>query len=156
MFGEKAIAKAKALEIERTRTGGDMDTSEEMTVPGAVNKTIMLTGLLLITSLYSYVFPQQIFLPVGALGAAAVFMFTSFKPHFAPTTAPMFAILEGLFVGTISAIYAASFEGIIFQALSATIATLLAMLMVHKSGLIPVTQKFRMGKFCRFYNSIYP
>lgn len=146
MFSDKAIAKAKALEAERrVSTGGDMDSSESMTVTGAVNKTALLGIILLITTVYSFYNPTQIFLPLGALGAGAVFMFTSFKPHLAPTTAPIFAVLEGLFVGTISAIYAAGFAGIVFQAVSATMATLLAMLMIHKSGMIPVTKKFRMG-----------
>lgn len=146
MFNEKAIAKAKALELERrSQLGGDMDSSEQMTVSGAINKTILLGIVLLMTALYSFTAPNQLFMPVGALGAAAVYMLTSFKPHLSPTTAPLFALLEGLFVGTVSAIYAAQYGGIIFQAVSATIATLLAMLMVHKSGLIPVTKKFRMG-----------
>jgi len=146
MFSDKAIAKAKALEAERrVSTGGDMDSSEGMTVTGAVNKTALLGMILLMTTIYSFYNPTQIFLPIGALGAGAVFMFTSFKPHLAPTTAPIFAVLEGLFVGTISAIYAAQFAGIVFQAVSATMATLLAMLMIHKSGIIPVTKKFRMG-----------
>lgn len=145
MFSEKSIAKAKALEIKRTRFGGeDGDAAEYMTVNGAVNKTLLLSGILLITALFSYVMPNNIYLPVGALGAAAVFMFTSFKPHMSPTTAPMFAILEGLFVGTISYIYAVEYAGIVFQAMSATIGTLLMMLMIYKSGLIKVTQKFRM------------
>ncbi|MFT4569060.1 MAG: putative YccA/Bax inhibitor family protein, partial [Saprospiraceae bacterium] len=46
---------------------------------------------------------------------------------------------------TVSWMYAATCEGIIFQAVSATMAVLFTMLMIHKSGLIPVTQKFRMG-----------
>ncbi len=146
MFTEKSIAKAKAIELDRrSSTGGDMETAEEMTVNGAVNKTVMLLGLLLITTIWSYGTPMQIFMPVGALGAAGVFMLTSFKPHLAPITAPIFALLEGLFVGTVSAIYAAQFEGIVFQAVSATIATLLSMLMIHKSGIMPVTKKFRTG-----------
>ena len=145
MFGEKAIAKAKAIELERkARTGGDMEETDDMTVSGAVNKTVLLLGILMIATLWSYSNPLSIYMPMGALGAAGVFMLTSFKPHLAPTTAPMFAILEGLFVGTVSAIYAASYEGIIFQAVSATIAVLLTMLMIYRSGLIPVTQKFRM------------
>lgn len=146
MFGEKAIAKAKALELERrkTTTGGDLDETDDMTVSGAVNKTVLLLGLLTLTALYSYTSPSQIFMPIGALGAAAVFFLTSFKPHLSPMTAPLFAVLEGLFVGTVSAIYASAFDGIIFQAVSATIAVLLTMLMIYRSGLIPVTQKFRM------------
>ena len=117
--------------------------AQTMTVSGAVNKTLVLGLILLMATFYSYTNPMQLFLPVGALGAAAVFMLTSFKPHLAPITAPIFAILEGLFVGTISMVYAAQFDGIIFQALSLTIGTLLSMLMIYKSGLIKVTKSFR-------------
>lgn len=117
--------------------------AQTMTVSGAVNKTLILGLILLITTFYSFANPMQIFLPVGALGAAAVFMLTSFKPHLAPITAPIFAILEGLFVGTISVVYASGFEGIIFQALSLTIGTLLSMLMIYKTGIIKVTKSFR-------------
>ena len=147
MFNERTISKAKAATLEKRRSGGGpiINESSSMTVAGAVDKTLMLGGILLITALYSYTYPMQIFMTAGALGAAGVFMLTSFKPHLAPITAPIFAILEGLFVGTISAVYAAQFGGIIFQAVSLTICTLLMMLMVYKSGLIKVTAKFRMG-----------
>ncbi len=149
MFSEKAIAKAKAEVLDGDLYGNDNRggaiIEETMTVAGAVNKTIMLTLLMLVVALYSYSTPLLIFLPVGALGAAAVYMFTSFKPQYSPLTAPLFALLEGLFVGAVSAHYAYQFEGIVFQALSATIGVLLTMLMVYKSGLIKVTRKFRMG-----------
>lgn len=146
MFNEKAIAKAKALEIEKYGNNkGNLLVEDNMTVSGAVNKTLILASILLVTSLYSYTAPVSIFMPVGALGAGAVFLLTSFKPNLSPITAPIFAVLEGLFVGTVSYIYAIEFEGIIFQALSATIGVLLTMLMVYKSGLIQVTKKFRMG-----------
>ena len=149
MFSEKAIAKAKARTLDSDlydqNRGGGVFVDDAMTVSGATNKTMILTLVLMVTAFYSFAAPMSIFLPVGALGAAAVFMFTSFKPEYSAITAPLFAVLEGLFVGTVSAVYAAQFEGIIFQALSATIGVLLTMLMVYKSGLIQVTQKFRMG-----------
>lgn len=149
MFSEKAIAKAKAEVLDSDLYGNDnrggSTLEETMTVSGAINKTMVLTVVMLVAALFSYTNPMQIFLPIGALGAGAVYMFTSFKPQYAPITAPLFAMLEGLFVGAISAKYAYMFEGIIFQALSATIGVLLTMLMVYKSGLIKVTQKFRMG-----------
>jgi uncharacterized YccA/Bax inhibitor family protein len=146
MFSNKAIAKAKALDSDMygNNRGGAI-IEETMTVSGAVNKTIMLTMLMSAVALFSYTSPMYIFIPVGALGAAAVYMFTSWKPQYSPITAPLFAMLEGLFVGTISWSYAMQFEGIVFQALSATIGVLLTMLMVYKSGLIKVTKKFRMG-----------
>ncbi len=146
MLNDKTIAKAKVITIDKKKTGGPLyEETSTMTVSGAVNKTMMLAGLLLLTSFYSYMNPSSLFAQIGALGGAAVFMLTSFKPHLAPTTGPLYAVLKGLFVGSISAMYAASYGGIIFQAASLTMATLLAMMMVHKSGLIPVTKKFRMG-----------
>ena len=60
----------------------------------------------------------------------------------------MYAAFEGLFVGGISAMYANSFNGqgsIIITAVSATICVLLAMLVLYRSGLIVVNQKFRSG-----------
>jgi len=147
MFSEKAIAKAKVLDREQygNNNRGGAIIEETMTVAGAVNKTVMLTLVMMVVALYSYTTPLAIFLPVGALGAGAVFMFTSWKPQYAPISAPVFALLEGLFVGAISARYAYLYEGIVFQAVSATVGVLLTMLMVYKSGLIKVTQKFRMG-----------
>lgn len=143
MFSEEKLEKA----ISVGANGEAMidESADLMTVNGAVNKTIMLGLIMLIVTVFSYTNPMQIFLPIGALGGAAVFMLTSFKPHLAPVTAPIYAMLQGLFVGTISVMYAASFDGIIFQALSLTIGTLLAMLMVYKSGIIKVTKSFRTG-----------
>ena len=148
MFSEKTLAKINSQATEQKLTNVHQSapiTHDTMTVSGAVNKTFILAAMLMISALFSYTAPLQIYLPLGALGAAAVYFYTSFKPQHSSITAPIFALLEGLFVGTISAIYAASFQGIIFQALTATIGTLFVMLMIYKSGLIPITQKFRMG-----------
>jgi len=143
MFSEAKLEKA--ISVDAAGQPRVADSTDLMTVNGAVNKTLMLGLIMLIVTVYSYANPMQIFLPVGALGGAAVFMLTSFKPHLAPVTAPIYAMLQGLFVGTISVMYAASFDGIIFQALSLTIGTLLAMLIVYKTGIIKVTKSFRTG-----------
>ena len=145
MLNDKAIAKAKVISLEKKRTGGHFIEADHMTVSGAVSKTLILVAILGITTVYSYTFPMQIFMPIGALGGAAVFFFTSMKPHLAPTLAPLYAILKGLFVGTLSVAFAAQYDNIIFHAVSLTLATLLSMLIVHKTGIIPVTKKFRMA-----------
>lgn len=138
MLSDRAIEKASQTgPIERAGGG-------TMTVSGAVTKTILLVCILLATTLYSYRFPSQLFMTVGALGGAGLFFLTSFKPTLAPVTAPIYAVLKGLLVGAISAVYAAQYGGIIFQAVSLTIGTLLTMLVVYQTGLIKVTQKFRM------------
>lgn len=116
-----------------------------MTVSGAINKTFILTGLLLLTSFISFVMPNMVFLWVGALGGFIAALVAAFKPHLSRYLAPTYALLEGLCVGTVSAIYAASFAGIVFNAFISTVGILVAMLFIYKSKIIEVTDKFRMG-----------
>ena len=46
-------------------------------------------------------------LPISAIGGFIVAMITIFKPTAAPVTAPIYAALEGVFLGAISQIYRA-------------------------------------------------
>ncbi len=119
--------------------------SDVMTVNGAVNKTILLFSLLLITASFGYLMPSSFLLYVGAGGVLVGFIAVRMKPHLAPYIAPMYALLHGLSVGTVTAIYSYQFDGIILQAVGLTFSTFAMMLMIYKSGLIEVTDKFRMG-----------
>jgi uncharacterized YccA/Bax inhibitor family protein len=116
-----------------------------MTVMGSINKTVILTGILIFAALFSYGSTNMALLWGGAIGGLIMVLIASFKPTTAPITAPLYAGFEGLFVGSISGIYAAAYGGIIFNAVSITICILLAMLMVYRSGLIVVDNKFRRG-----------
>jgi uncharacterized YccA/Bax inhibitor family protein len=60
-------------------------------------------------------------------------------------TAPIYAILEGLFLGAISAFFQAQYQGLVAQAILLTLAVLLCMLALYRTGIIQVTDKFRMG-----------
>ena len=60
-------------------------------------------------------------------------------------TAPAYALLEGLALGGISAVLELRFPGIAIQSVSLTFGTLLVLLLAYRSGLIPVTQNFRLG-----------
>ena len=60
-------------------------------------------------------------------------------------TAPIYALLEGLVLGGISAVTEARYPGIGIQAVSLTFGTLFVLLLAYRSGLIQVTQKFRLG-----------
>ena len=116
------------------------------TVSGAVNKTFLLTFLLLLTSLYSFANPSPLFVWGGVIGGLGLVLAMCFKPKWSPTLAPVYALVEGLFVGSISAIYAASFgAGIVFQAILLTVSLLFMMLFIYKAGIIKVTNKFRNG-----------
>ncbi len=142
LLKEDAIAKANTLDGGVTQRA----ETDPMTVSGAVNKSLIMGALLLITSLYSFANPSPLFLWGGAIGGLVLVLVMSFKRHLSPTLAPIYALLEGLFVGSVTAMYAAGFgAGIVFQAVLLTMALLFMMLFVYKAGLIKVTQKFRTG-----------
>lgn len=146
LINDRAMSKT----IARTRTGGDfIDYEDNMTIAGAVNKTFILFALMLVTTAISFLNPSMLNLMVGAIGGLIAVMVGMFKPKTAPIAAPIYAILEGLFIGTISYMYASEpgMEGIIGQAVMLTFGTLITMLLVHRSGLVPITQKFRMGVY---------
>lgn len=116
-----------------------------MTVQGAINKSFILGGLMMITAFYSYFNPSTLFLWGGMLGGLGVILVMSWKQHLAPTLGPIYALLEGLFVGSISAIYASMMSGIIAQAVGLTMAVFFMMLFIYKSGIVKVTSKLRTG-----------
>jgi len=82
---------------------------------------------------------------VGGIGGLIVALVTVFKKTWAPVTAPLYAALEGLFVGAISAMFEARFPGIVMQAVMLTMGVLAALLMAYKSGLIKATENFKLG-----------
>ncbi len=121
-------------------------SGEQMTVTGTANKIGILFLLLLIGASISWYAPSQLFMWGGAIGGLIVALITVFKKEWSPVTAPIYAGLEGLFLGAVSIMYANMFyEGIVFTAIALTMGIFAAMLFTYRSGLIEVTQKFRMG-----------
>ena len=124
-----------------------------MTLNGTVNKT----GLLLLLCVFSAAFVwSQVSTPAGivgagpymwggAIGGLVLALVTIFKKEWAPISAPLYAIVEGLFLGAISAMYNHMYEGIVMQAVLLTFGTLFAMLFCYRSGLIKATENFKMG-----------
>ncbi|MGM0441447.1 MAG: Bax inhibitor-1/YccA family protein [Elusimicrobiota bacterium] len=139
-------------------TGVDTGTSMgSMTLQGTVNKTAFLLVLALTSSLWVWnkffaaggsVESMQAVTPWmwgGIIGGLILALVTIFKKELSPYTAPAYALVEGLFLGGISAWAEASYPGIVIQAISLTFGTLFVLLFLYKSGVIRVTEKFRMG-----------
>ena len=116
-----------------------------MTIQGAINKTLILFGILLITGLISYQALNPVLMIGGAIGGLILVLINVFKKEYSAYIAPAYAAMEGLFVGGISGIYAGFGGGIVIQAISLTLLVLFIMLFIQKTGIIPVTQQFRMG-----------
>ena len=128
-------------------------SGEPMTLGGTVNKTAILMALMMITAVFTWgTFfenrdPASITLYMwgGIIGGLIMALITVFKKTWAPVTAPAYALLEGFAIGGISAFYEAQFPGIVIQAASLTFATLAALLMAYKTGLIKATENFKLG-----------
>jgi len=127
--------------------------AERMTINGTVRKTAALLVLAVMTAMWTWgQFMQtgdpssvMLYVWVGAIGGFIVAMVTIFKKNFSPVTAPIYALLEGLVIGGLSAIFEAQFPGIVMQAVALTFGTLACLLIAYRSGLIRATENFKMG-----------
>lgn len=66
------------------------------------------------------------------------------RPKIAPLGGFLYAVLMGLWVGGISRVYDAAYDGIVAQALMATMATVLVCLILYSTGIVKVTNRFVM------------
>jgi uncharacterized YccA/Bax inhibitor family protein len=141
-----------ALNVDSFR-GERALAGEAMTLTGTVNKTGILLICVVATAAWSW---SRFFhdrssdsvLPLVGIGALGGFIFalvTIFKKEWSPVTAPIYALLEGLALGGISAMFELRYPGIAIQSVGLTFGTLLVLLMAYHSGLIRVTEKFKLG-----------
>jgi len=135
---------------------GLASSAEAMTIQGTVNKTFLLLILCTLSAawiwsrFYGAVEPSQMeSLPLwmigGALGGFIMALITIFKKSWAMITAPLYALLEGLFLGGLSATLEFQYPGIVIQAVGLTFGTLFCLLLAYTSGLIKATENFKMG-----------
>jgi uncharacterized YccA/Bax inhibitor family protein len=138
---------------DRAFQGERVALGDAMTLQGTVNKTGVLLICVVATAAWTWnlfmhsqnpaaVVPLML---VGLIGGLIMALVTVFKKEWSAVTAPVYALLEGLVLGSISAIFELRFHGIAIQAVSLTFGTLVVLLLAYRSGLIPVTQKFRLG-----------
>lgn len=126
-----------------------VDDSQRMTVNGTINKTGIL--LMVVVAVGAFSWNTILTNPslgyglamVGMFGAIIASLVVSFKPKASPIGAPIVAVLEGLFVGAISAIFEMRYPGLVLQAIGLTIAVMFSMLFAYRTGLIKVTGTFK-------------
>lgn len=120
-----------------------------MTISGTVNKMIISLLLLAIAGYFSWnhvmTGGSTSIMWFGAIGGFALAMVTIFKAEWSGYTTPAYAILEGIFLGAISAFFESMFPGIVFQAIALTLGVAFTMLFTYRTGLIRATAKFKRG-----------
>ena len=136
--------------FEKTiNTSGD---SGVMTERGTLNKFGLLMILVLASASFTWkaaaesvnVMPWII---ASGIGGVIIVLILAFRPVWAAFLAPIYALVEGVFVGGISAFYNDAFAqvapGIVMQAVGITFGVVIAMFVLYRFEIIKATQKFK-------------
>ena len=139
--GNPALSKRTFNNLKST-------TGEVMTLDGTVNKTAMSLAILLFAAYYTYSNAIMDYVLIGLIGGFIVALVTIFKKEWSPITVPIYAVLEGLYLGGVSKMFGNMFEpGIVPQAICLTLGILIALLFAYKTKIIKVTENFKLGVF---------
>ena len=128
-------------------------TEAGATISGTTTKSIVLVALTLIIGYFAmnytinYVYttgqvPNGLMLGSVILGFI-VALVTIFKPTAAPITAPIYAVLEGGALGSLSGVFEFKYPGIVSTAVMSTFVVVLTMLFLWKFRIVVPTQKFK-------------
>lgn len=133
-------------------------SANAMTLNGTVNKTGLMLLMLTLTAAFSWSQavvqtpdgPQlapgaMLYILGGGIGGFVLALITVFKKEWSPVLAPAYALVEGLFLGAISAFFEARYPGIVLQAVMLTFGTLFSLLFAYRTGLIKATENFKLG-----------
>ena len=151
-FGRSGNPMFRSNAFQPDATFDETDSTQRMTLAGAINKTGILLVLCLVSAGYVW---NRFFqssesaavnglMMLGLLGGFIMAMVTVFKRQWAGLTAPAYALLQGLALGGISAMFELQYPGIVIQAVGLTFGTLAVLLLAYKTGLIKPTENFRL------------
>ena len=127
-------------------TSSVAESSDIMSLDGAVNKTGILLALCFTGAAVGWNIPA-LTLPAGILGFILALVTIFRSPSKAGTTAPFYALVQGVMLGGISLMYENLYDGIAIQAIGLTFGILASLLVCYKSGLIKPTENFRLMIF---------
>ena len=136
-------------ELFRKASEDVVASGEVMTINGTIKKSFIALLVLLSGAAFSWVRMGNCSLDVlggrlllFSILALVVYFVAVFRPDTARITVPLYALLEGFMIGSISWLMEKAIPGIVTQALMATVGVLAVMLLVYKTGIIRPTEKF--------------
>jgi uncharacterized YccA/Bax inhibitor family protein len=130
----------------------ELNSAVVMTEKGTMNKFFLMCLLVIASASFTWSAYYQgkdvtSWMWIGAIGGLIVALATVFKPNWSPVTAPIYALLEGVFVGAISAVYNNAFQNvapnIVMQAVGLTFGVVIAMFILYRFRVIKATERFR-------------
>jgi uncharacterized YccA/Bax inhibitor family protein len=126
------------------------DYTERMTLRGTLNKFGFMLLMLMGTAYYAWKEfagggNVNMLMWTGLIGGFALVIM--FKKEWAPYLAPAYALMEGLFLGSISAMYNYAFAtkapDLIMNAVGLTFGTAIAMYLLYTFKIIKATERFK-------------
>jgi uncharacterized YccA/Bax inhibitor family protein len=129
-----------------------ISNENSMSIKGTLNKFGFMLLMLMGSAFYSWKeFAESEgtssnLMPIiwgGAIGGFVIALIISFKREWSPYLAPLYALLEGLFIGAISAMYNTIYDGIVLQAVGLTFSVGIGMYFLYAFRIIRATEKFR-------------
>ena len=129
-----------------------VDPANAMTVRGTLQKFGFLLLLVLGSSFYSW---KQFaeggavngMIWTGAIGGLIIALVITFKKEWSGFLAPLYALMEGLFLGAISAMYNSAFAekapNIVINAVGLTFGVAVAMYLLYSFKIIRATERFK-------------
>jgi uncharacterized YccA/Bax inhibitor family protein len=140
-FGEPAVSDAALMAAPPPETSA----GNRMTIGPVIGATFFLLLLVASGAIYGWANADTIWRWwwAVAIGLIVLVILTVSNPRLAPFTGIIYSLTQGAFIGAVSKQYQTFYDGIVFLALTATIAVFLAMLFLYATGIIKVTQKLR-------------
>ncbi|MCX6292987.1 MAG: Bax inhibitor-1/YccA family protein [Sphingobacteriales bacterium] len=133
----------------RSTTITTITDENAMTIKGTLNKFGFMLLMLMGSAFYSWkeadnaganVMPMIL---GGAIGGLVIAIVLMFKKEWAPFLAPLYALLEGLFIGAISSFFNQAYPGIVMQAVGLTFSVGIGMYFLYAMRIIRATEKFK-------------
>ncbi len=168
MLSSNPVLRQDAFQSDLPAYAQAQVRSDLMTVRGTATKSLIL--LFIVVAFASVTWQMSTgtsagnatpWILGGVVGGLVLALITMFKHAWAPITAPLYAIAQGLFLGGVSAMYEARFgtgagsaggtvnglplDGIVVQAVGLTLAVAGSMFALFALRVITVTEKFRAG-----------
>lgn len=145
-FMSNPILNDKFIQGERVYDG------MPMTVNGTLQITLFLSLLLVASAAFvwsrftlGFTDLAVILTGVGAIVGFILALVISFTRN--KYLIPVYAVMEGLFLGGVSATFEASYPGIVSRAVAGTFAAIFSMIFLYRAGIIKATDKFRSVVF---------
>jgi uncharacterized YccA/Bax inhibitor family protein len=130
--------------------------ADAMTERGTLNKFFFLSLMVMASASFTWKAVNEgkdvtIWMIGGAIGGFIVALIIANKREWSSYLAPLYGLLEGVFIGGLSAVvnaaFAKSYPGIVMQAVVLTFGAVIAMFLLYRFRIIKATEKFKAVVF---------